>query len=91
MDYRDYAEKVCSGEIIACNYTKLACQRFLDDFNRSDLIFKEKKVRTLLQFASVLHHYTGSHSGEPFILEPWQEMIAASIFGFFYVDSGRRK
>lgn len=91
MEYINYAKQVLSGEILACEYTKLACQRFLDDLNRPDLIFKEKKVKTLLQFASVLHHYTGSHSGEPFILEPWQEMVSASIFGFYYADSNRRK
>ena len=43
MGYREYAEAVVAGSIIACEYTKLACQRFLDDLNRSDLIFKEKK------------------------------------------------
>ena len=91
MNYREYAEAVVAGSIISCEFTKLACSRFLDDLNRDDLVFKEKKVRTLIQFASVLHHYTGSHSGEPFILEAWQEMVAASIFGFYYKDTGRRK
>jgi phage terminase large subunit-like protein len=91
MDYREYAEAVVSGRIVACELTILACKRFLDDLERDDLIFKEKKVKTLLLFASVLHHYTGSHSGEPFILEPWQEMVSASIFGFYYKDTGRRK
>ena len=91
MGYREYAEAVVAGSIVSCEYTKLACQRFLNDLSRPDLIFKEKKVKTLLAFASVLHHYTGSHSGEPFILEPWQEMVAASIFGFYYADTNRRK
>ena len=54
MGYREYAEAVVAGSMIACEYTKLACQRFLDDLSRPDLIFKEKKVRTLLSFASLV-------------------------------------
>ena len=53
MGYREYAEQVCSGSIVSCEYTKLACQRFLDDLNRSDLIFKEKK-HCLLMYSHLI-------------------------------------
>lgn len=90
-DYIRYAKDVVSGKIVACEYVRLACHRFLDDLERPDLIFDTKKIDLLLKLGSVLHHYTGEFSGKPFILEPWQQFIAANIFGFYYKDSGRRR
>ena len=91
MNYKQYAENVVSGKIVAGELMKLASERFLSDLKRDDLFFNEKKVNHLIQFASVLKHYTGSHNGQPFILEPWQEFIAANIFGFYYKGSGKRR
>ncbi|CCJ79549.1 Phage terminase large subunit [Cronobacter dublinensis 1210] len=31
-----YAERVVAGEIIACEYVRLACQRFLDDLQNGE-------------------------------------------------------
>lgn len=86
-----YAEDVINGEIVAGRLIKLACQRFLRDLEREDLIFKEKKIENLVKLGSILHHYTGSHNGKPFILEPWQIFIASNIFGFYWKDSGKRR
>ena len=36
--YTEYAEKVINGEIVACEYIKLACQRYLNFLNREDII-----------------------------------------------------
>ena len=35
--YTDYANKVLSGEIVACLYIKQACQRYLDWLKREDI------------------------------------------------------
>lgn len=70
MNYKQYAENVVAGKIVSGELMKLASERFLSDLKRDDLFFNEKKVNHLIQFASVLKHYIGSHNGQPFILEP---------------------
>ncbi len=67
--YYEYVDKVLNGNIVVGEYIKLACKRFKDDLQRADLVFREDKVDLAIQFISTLKHYTGKHSGKPFILE----------------------
>ncbi len=44
-----YAERVVAGEIIACEYVRLACQRFLDDLAHGEergIFFSEPRAST---------------------------------------------
>lgn len=88
MKYRDYAEDVVSGKIVACKYVKQACQRYLDFFDKYD--FREAEVDKVVNFISKLKHYTGHHNGKPFKLQPYQEWIVASIFGFYFPGTQKR-
>ena len=81
--YFDYVDKVLNGEIIVGNYIKLACNRFREDLKRKDLEFRESKVDLAIEFISTLKHFTGKHSGTPFVLEPWQQFIVANIIGWY--------
>lgn len=89
--YIEYANDVVDGKILACEYVRLTCKRFLDDLNNPDLIFKSEKVDTFVKFASFLKHIKGECGGQRVHFEPWQLLIVASIFGFFRRDNGRRK
>lgn len=89
--YYEYADKVLNGSIVVGEYIKLACERFLNDLQREDLEFREEKVDLAIQFISTLTHYTGKHSGKPFILEGWQQFIVANIVGWYWKDSGTRR
>lgn len=89
--YIQYAEDAVNGNIVVCELVKLACQRFLDDLKRTDLIFKYDAVERCFNFISVLKHFTGKSSGKPFKLEAWQQFIVANIVGFYWVDSGDRR
>lgn len=82
MKYQDYARDVVSGKIVSCLYVKQACKRYLDFFDKYE--FREDKVDRVVNFISKLKHYTGSHNGKPFKLQPYQEWIVASIFGFYF-------
>lgn len=79
-----YALSVIGGGVVAGQYIKLACQRYLDWMERKDLIFCPEKAEKVIRFAEKLHHYKG-FSG-PFILEPWQKFIIYHIYGFYYAD-----
>ena len=62
--YKEYAEKVQSGEIVACKYILQATKRYLDFFDKYD--FKVEKVERVINFISHLRHFTGQHNGKHF-------------------------
>lgn len=86
--YKDYANKVLQGEIVACEYVKQACGRYLDFFNKYD--FRSEKVDKVVSFIQRLKHFTGKHNGKPFTLLPYQEWIIYNIFGFYYKNTNKR-
>lgn len=88
--YYQYATDVLSGKQLACEYVKLACQRFFDFLERDDFEFRPKIVRKFVKFCRLLKQFTGEFNNKPLILEPWQEFVAANIFGFYYRDTDRR-
>lgn len=87
-DYTDYAKQVVSGQIVACNYIKQACQRYLDWFSKYD--FRADKVDRVVNFIKHLKHTTGKHNNQPFELLPYQKWIVANIFGFYYPNTDKR-
>lgn len=86
--YKEYATKVVNGNIVSGRYVKLACQRFLDWFDKYD--FRVDKVEKVINFISKLKHFTGAHNGKPFKLLPYQEWIIYNVFGFYYKGTNRR-
>lgn len=88
--YHKYAEDVLTGKIIACELIKLACERYLSLMDDDRYEFREEVVDDKIKFYSVLRHFKGKHSGKPFILEPWQQWIVASLYGFFNKEDGSR-
>lgn len=88
--YTDYANKVLNGEIIACEYIKLAAKRYLDWLARDDLEFRIDKVEKVISFCSRLKHFTGRFNGQPFILEQWQKFIIYNVYGFYYKRTDER-
>lgn len=88
--YKKYAQAVINGDIIACNYIKLACQRYLDYFNNDEIYFDSKAADKVVNFISKLKHFTGSHNGKPFILSDWQEWVIYSIYGFKWKSNNNR-
>ncbi|WP_446786064.1 hypothetical protein [Macellibacteroides fermentans] len=67
--YYLYVDKVLNDQIITGTSIKLACERFKEDLLREDLIFREDIVDRAIAFIGSLKHFTGKHSGKPFILE----------------------
>lgn len=88
--YKKYAEDVLSEKIVAGQYIKLACKRYLSFFERDDMFFDTKAVDKVVNFISKLKHFTGSHNNKPFILSDWQYWIICSIFGFKWREKKTR-
>lgn len=89
--YNDYVNKVLTGTIVTGKSIQLACLRFQSDLLREDLEFRENEVDRAINFISTLKHFTGKHSGKPFILEGWQQFIIANIIGFYWKETGTRR
>lgn len=88
---RAYAEDVLSGDIVAGEMVRLACQRHLDDLTRSDLVWRPKVAEAYLQFFRVgLVHTIGAYHGKPFEPLPWQAFILANLYGWHRPDGSRR-
>lgn len=90
-EYYKYAQDVLNGSIVAGELVKLACKRFMSDLERPDLEFRAEIVDRFITFCSLLKHFKGKSAGEKFILENWQQFIAANIIGFYYKNTDDRK
>jgi phage terminase large subunit-like protein len=101
----EYAKHVVAGEILACRWVQLACQRQLDDLKRfkgknSPYRFNPKltdktgrefyPADNICAFIERLPHVKGPLAGEPIALEPWQAFILTTVFGWVKPDGKRR-
>ncbi len=87
--YKLYATQVVNGDVVACEYVRLACLRYLSYFDRDDLTFDPSKADKVVNFIGKLRHFTGSHNGKPFVLQEWQKFIIYSIYGWYHADGSR--
>ena len=80
----EYAVGVVRGDILACEDVQLACQRFLDMVERKDAPYEfvPAKAEHILKFVRFCKHVKGSDAGKTIILEPFQVMFLAGIYGF---------
>jgi phage terminase large subunit-like protein len=88
-----YAEDVAAGRVPAGTLVKLACERHLRDLEQGaerGLWFDEDAASRAIEFCSFLKHSKGEWAGQPFVLEPWQEFVVGSLFGWKRADETRR-
>jgi phage terminase large subunit-like protein len=79
-----YAKEVAKGNINVCRDVRLACQRFLNQYENSDWqwVFDEDYPQHILEFASQLRHTKGHQAGQPIVLEPFQIFLIVAVYGF---------
>lgn len=88
--YYKYAQDVIEGNVVCGRYIKLAAERFFDFMENDRYEFREEKVDYVIKFFSILRHFTGRHAGKPFALQPWQQFVIASIYGFYMKETNER-
>ena len=86
-----YAQSVVKGEVLACDWIKLACQRHIDDLDREDIYFDEGSADKAIGFIQTFKHYKGDFAGRKFVMMPWQKFIVGAIFGWLKKSDGKRK
>ncbi|MCY6957950.1 terminase large subunit [Clostridium brassicae] len=90
-----YAKDVVEGRVIAGKYVKLACQRHLDDLEKSKLAvykyeFDIEKSLKIIEFAETLTIAEGEEE-TPVKLEGFQDFILGSINGWVTKGTGYRR
>lgn len=86
-----YALDVVQKRIVTCEMVQLAAQRYLDDLERPEFVFREKTATAYIDFFSkCLKHTIGKHAGTPFEPLPWQQFILWNLYGFHLPDGRRR-
>ena len=92
-----YAKQVVAGKIPAAKWTKLACQRQLDDLKRwkgkgAPYRFDRAAADGVCGFVELLPHVRGiwAKRGELIRLEDWQCFVLTTIFGWKRKDGLRR-
>ena len=86
-----YVDEVLSGRLPSCKMVRLACERWVNDWNRDDLYFDWMAVLAFRAFAQSLKHFKGELAGQFIRLEPWQIFIAANIFGWKRKSTRKRR
>jgi phage terminase large subunit-like protein len=89
-----YAFDVRDGRIIASRMIKLAAERHIRDLAegpKRGLRWDWAAAADIIEFfAKMLRLAEGEFAGRPFILEPWQQFIVGSLFGWKGADGYRR-
>lgn len=88
--YYQYAQDVIEGNIVCGKFIKFAAERFFSFMEDDRYEFRENKADYVIDFFSILQHFTGRHAGKPFILQPWQQFVIASIYGFYVKNTEER-
>ncbi|MEI0488867.1 terminase large subunit [Brachyspira pulli] len=85
--YEEYINKVINKELAVCQAAFLSVKRHLDDIEKSKnndypFYFDENEAKRPIMFIQSLVHTKGEWANHNIILEPWEQFIIASIFGW---------
>lgn len=95
-----YAQAVATGELPACELTRLACQRHLNDLERAadpksgfPYVFDDDSANRVCGFVEMFPHIKGhwARRRSRLQLEDWQCFILASAFGWLDRETGWRR
>ena len=88
-----YAEDVVAGRIVTGKLVRQACERHLRDLIEGPgrgLRWRPEKGQRVIDFFAQLKLPDGQNAGKTFRLEPWQQFIVGSLFGWLRADGTRR-
>lgn len=91
-----YVSGVISGEVLACKWIRLACERHRRDREAKASFpyrFDSDKAERACKFAELFPHVKGRWAAkqERLTLEPWQCFALGSMFGWVHKKTGMRR
>lgn len=95
---KQYALEVVGGKIVAGAEIVMACQRFLNDLERTDIELRARDpnaVCSIMEGFFVHQQGEDMHGnpllGEPFLLQPWQVFVVVNLLGWYYTGTDERR
>lgn len=88
-----YVEDVLAGRVVVCQAVRQACERHRRDMETGaarGLRFDEASAQIAVAFFELLKHSKGEWAGQTIKLEPWQQFVVWSLFGWKRADGTRR-
>lgn len=91
-----YAFQILDGELPAGKLHRAAAVRHISDRRRRrsaefPYVFRPELADARFRFYRELRFYKGRVAGQRFELEPFQQFIVGSLFGWVHVDTGLRR
>jgi phage terminase large subunit-like protein len=91
-----YVSDILTNKIEVCGWVKKAVERHIRDLNaqKNDdfpYYFEPLAAIHIFEFFGHLRHYKGKWAGEVVTLEPWQQFIIGSLFGWLRKDNKKRR
>lgn len=94
----NYVTGVLSGDIVACQWVKDACERQREDLKRQGTAgfpwrFDADSAARVCAFIEMLPHIKGKWAREGALIEldAWQCFILTTVFGWVHVETGLRR
>ena len=82
----EYCRTILDGDIVSCDWTKRAVQRYLDDIENAEkhgwYFDLEAGIRPVEFCRLFCRHYQGEWVDQPLILSPWQAWATCNLFAF---------
>lgn len=92
-----YARAVVAGDVPACKWTRLACQRHLSDLEQGESIddypyyFDDDAANHICTFMEVLPHVKGRWATRTIVLADWQCFVLCVVFGWLRKSDSLRR
>ena len=87
----DTFAKTCIKSKLTCKPVKQACERYISDLSRKDLVFDTDAAEISINFVESLTHFEGDLKQQQIELPMWQKFILWNVFGFKNRATGYRK
>ena len=91
---RQFAAAAVAGEVLVGALVRRAAERHLRDLDEGasrGLVWDTAAAEHACRFfPDYLRLAEGDFAGRPFLLEPWQQFIVGSLFGWYLADGTRR-
>lgn len=92
----EYCKAVSTGEVVACQKHKWACQRFINDIEREGtdafpFVFSETKALRYLSWMRLFKHRKGVLAGERIDPHIIQRFVFGNVYGWYHKDTGYRR